>query len=161
MHFSSGQPPSRAESFRLVASWFVSPGELERCRLQLRRATLGSPIASPVRPESSPEKHTKTTPTPRLPGAITLSSELRFTQTLYRWKVDVESFLTIWCMTHFEHQKASKTALENQVRKRYARKNRERFSGGLAWRIRAPRGTRAGPYRAAHDGPTRGVHALL
>uniref|UniRef100_A0A2N9J9D1 Uncharacterized protein n=1 Tax=Fagus sylvatica TaxID=28930 RepID=A0A2N9J9D1_FAGSY len=38
------------------------------------------------------EKCTKTAPTPRLPGAITLSSELRFTQTLYRWKEDVESF---------------------------------------------------------------------
>uniref|UniRef100_A0A2N9GKK3 Reverse transcriptase RNase H-like domain-containing protein n=1 Tax=Fagus sylvatica TaxID=28930 RepID=A0A2N9GKK3_FAGSY len=106
-------------------------------------------IASPVRPESSPEKHIKTDPAPRLPGAITLYSELRFMQTLYRWKVDVESFPKICCMTHFEHQKASKTALENQVRKGYARENRGRFSGGLAWRIRAPRGsTRAGPYRA-------------
>ena len=28
----------------------------------------------------------------QLPGAITLSSELRFAQTLYRWKEDVESF---------------------------------------------------------------------
>uniref|UniRef100_A0A2N9HZY1 Uncharacterized protein n=1 Tax=Fagus sylvatica TaxID=28930 RepID=A0A2N9HZY1_FAGSY len=38
------------------------------------------------------EKCTKTAPTPRLPGAITPSSELRFVQTLYRWKEDVESF---------------------------------------------------------------------
>uniref|UniRef100_A0A2N9ET30 Aminotransferase-like plant mobile domain-containing protein n=1 Tax=Fagus sylvatica TaxID=28930 RepID=A0A2N9ET30_FAGSY len=48
------------------------------------------------------EKCTKTAPTPRLPGAITPSSELRFAQTLYRWKEDVESFPTICRMTHFE-----------------------------------------------------------
>ena len=93
-------------------------------------------------------KHTKTAPAPRLPGAVTLLSELRSMQNLYHWKVDIESFLAICCMTHFKHQKASKTALENQVRNGYARKNRGRFSGGLAWRIRAPRGT-----RAACDGP--------
>ena len=63
-------------------------------------------------------------------------------------------------MTHFEHQKASKTALENRVRKGYAHENRGGFSGGLAWRIRPPRGSctpRARPYRAARDGPARGV----
>jgi hypothetical protein len=64
-------------------------------------------------------------------------------------------------MTHFEHQKASKTSLKNRVRKGYARENRGRFDGGLAWRIRTPRGTRAGPYHAARDGPTQGVHAVL
>ena len=113
---------------------------------------------SPVWPESSPEKREKTTPIPRLPGAITLPSELQFTRTLYRWKVDVASFPTICRMTHFEHQKASKSCLENQVKKQYAYKNRGRFSGGAAWRIRIPRGvehawhtpiTRRAPQRRA------------
>jgi hypothetical protein len=37
-------------------------------------------------------------------------------------------------MTHFEHQKTSKTALENRVKKGYARENRGGFGGGLAWK---------------------------
>ena len=56
------------------------------------------------------------------------------------WKVDVASFPMICCMTHFEHQKASKIAFENCVRKQYARENRGGFGGGAAWRIRTPRG---------------------
>uniref|UniRef100_A0A2N9F9E8 Uncharacterized protein n=1 Tax=Fagus sylvatica TaxID=28930 RepID=A0A2N9F9E8_FAGSY len=87
-----------------------------------------------------PENRTKTTPTPQLPGEITLPSELRFAQTLYFWKVDIESFPTICCMTHFEYQKTPKTSLENQIRKGYAHKNREGFGGGAAWQIRSPRG---------------------
>jgi hypothetical protein len=113
---------------------------LERWQLQLRRATLDSSVASPVWPESSPEKHKKTVMAPQLPGAITLPSELRFAQNLYRWKVDVEIFLTICCMTRFEHQKASKIAPKNRVRKRYTHENRGRFGGGAAWWIRTPRG---------------------
>ena len=97
-------------------------------------------VASPVWPESSPEKQEKTAPTPQLPRAITLSSELRFTQILYHWKVDVMSFPKICCMTHFEHQKASKIAPKNRVRKQYAHENRGGFGGGAAWRIRSPRG---------------------
>jgi hypothetical protein len=53
----------------------------------------------------------------RLPGAITLSSKLRFAQTLYRWKEDVESFPKICRMTHFEFRKTSKTAPENRIKK--------------------------------------------
>ena len=142
MHFSPRQPPSRAESSRLTTSWSVSLGALERWRLQLRRATLGSPVASPIWPESSPEKHVKTTPAPRLPGVITLPFELRFVQTLYRWKVDVERFPAICYMTHFEHQKASKSSPENQVRKQHARENRWGFGRGAVWWIRSPRGRR-------------------
>jgi hypothetical protein len=93
--FPPGQPTSRAESFWLAASWSASPGALERWQLRLQRATLGSPVASPVWPESSPEKHEKTAPARRLPGAITVLSELRFVQTLYLWKVDIENFPTI------------------------------------------------------------------
>jgi hypothetical protein len=55
-------------------------------------------------------------------------------QNLYHWKVDVESFLTIYCLTHFEFQKTFKTALENRVKKGYVRENRGRFGGGLAWK---------------------------
>ena len=36
-------------------------------------------------------------------------------------------------MTHFEFQKTSKTALENRVKKGYARENRGRFEELLAW----------------------------
>ena len=90
--------------------------------------------------ESSLEKRVKIAPAPRLPGVMTLPSELRFVQTLYRWKIDVESFSTICCMTHFEYRKTSKTAFENRVRKRYARENQEEFGRGLAWWIRLPRG---------------------
>ena len=43
-------------------------------------------------------------------------------------------------MTYFEYQKASKTALENQVRKGYAHENRGGFGGGAAWQIRLPHG---------------------
>jgi hypothetical protein len=55
-------------------------------------------------------KSEKTTQTPRLLGVITFSSELRFTRTLYRWKVDFPSFTTVCRMTHFEHQNVPKTA---------------------------------------------------
>ena len=118
----------------------MSSGVLERLQLQLRDATLGSPVASPIWPEFSPEKREKTSPTPWLLGAITLPSELWFTQTLYLWKVDFVSFLTISCMTHFEHQKASKISLENRLRKQYPRENREGFGGGATWQIRMPHG---------------------
>jgi hypothetical protein len=37
-------------------------------------------------------------------------------------------------MTHFEHQKTSKTSLENRVKKEYARENRGGFGRGLAWK---------------------------
>uniref|UniRef100_A0A2N9HYU6 RNase H type-1 domain-containing protein n=1 Tax=Fagus sylvatica TaxID=28930 RepID=A0A2N9HYU6_FAGSY len=77
---------------------------------------------------------TKTAPTPRLPGAITPSSELRFAQTLYRWKEDVESFPTICRMTHFEFRKTSKTAPENRIKKGYAHGNRGGFEELLAWK---------------------------
>ena len=88
-----------------------------------------------------PEKHEKTAPAPRLPGVITLTSKLRFTQNLYCWKVEVKSFPEICCMIHFEHQQASKSALENRIRKGYMRENRRGFGGGVAWRIRSPHGT--------------------
>uniref|UniRef100_A0A2N9FNW3 Uncharacterized protein n=1 Tax=Fagus sylvatica TaxID=28930 RepID=A0A2N9FNW3_FAGSY len=71
--------------------------------------------------------------TTQLPGAITFSSELRFVQTLYHWKVDIWGFPTVCCMTHFEYWKASKIALENRVRKLCA----ARIS--IEW-IRSPRG---------------------
>ena len=130
--FPPRQPSLCADSFRLAVIWSTSPGALERLQLQLRDATFGSPMASPVWPESSPEKYEKTTPTPQLPGAITLPSELQFVQTLYRWKVHFAIFPTVCYMTHFEHQKASKIALENRERKQYVRKNR----GGFGRRIR-------------------------
>uniref|UniRef100_A0A2N9G9I9 Uncharacterized protein n=1 Tax=Fagus sylvatica TaxID=28930 RepID=A0A2N9G9I9_FAGSY len=78
---------------------------------------------------------TKTAPIPRLPGAITPSSELRFVQTLYRWKEDVESFPTICRMTHFEFQKTSKTAPENRIKKGTRTENRGGFETGC-WRGR-------------------------
>ena len=37
-------------------------------------------------------------------------------------------------MTYFEFRKTSKTALENRVKKGYARENRGRFGEVLAWR---------------------------
>uniref|UniRef100_A0A2N9G6C7 Uncharacterized protein n=1 Tax=Fagus sylvatica TaxID=28930 RepID=A0A2N9G6C7_FAGSY len=80
------------------------------------------------------EKCTKTAPTPRLPGAITLSSELRFVQTLYRWKVDIWGFPTICRMTHFEFQKTSKTAPENRIKKDTRTENRGGFEELLAWK---------------------------
>uniref|UniRef100_A0A2N9IBC0 Uncharacterized protein n=1 Tax=Fagus sylvatica TaxID=28930 RepID=A0A2N9IBC0_FAGSY len=85
-------------------------------------------------------------------------------QTLYRWKEDVESFPTICCMTHFEFRKTSKTALENRVKKDTRTETEEDSRSCWRGRIRPPRGgttTRAGPYRAARDGPARGVHAVL
>jgi hypothetical protein len=83
------------------------------------------------------KKCTKTAPTPRLPGAITLSSELRFVQTLYRWKEDVESFPTICCMTHFEFQKTSKTAPKIGSKTDTRTKNRGGFRGSWRGRISA------------------------
>jgi hypothetical protein len=65
-------------------------------------------------------------------------------KTLYRWKVDIESFPTICCMTYFEYQKTPKPALENWVRKGYAHENRGGFGGGAAWQIRSPRGKQYG-----------------
>ena len=63
-------------------------------------------------------------------------------------------------MTRFEHQKASKIAPKNHVRKGYTHKNRGRFGGGAAWRIRTPRGEehalRAMVTATCH-GPARGV----
>ncbi len=117
----------------------MSPGALERLQLQLQRATLSSPVASPIWLESSPEKCEKIAQMTRLPGAITFPYELRFMKTLYRWKVDIWGFPTICCMTHFEYQKASKITSKNQVRKWYTCENRGRFGGGAAWRIRLPR----------------------
>uniref|UniRef100_A0A2N9I339 Tf2-1-like SH3-like domain-containing protein n=1 Tax=Fagus sylvatica TaxID=28930 RepID=A0A2N9I339_FAGSY len=81
-----------------------------------------------------PEKCTKTAPTPRLPGAITPSSELRFVQTLYRWKEDVESFPTICRMTHFEFRKTSKTAPENRIKKGTRTEIEEDSRELLAWK---------------------------
>uniref|UniRef100_A0A2N9HY65 Uncharacterized protein n=1 Tax=Fagus sylvatica TaxID=28930 RepID=A0A2N9HY65_FAGSY len=107
---------------------------------------------------------TKTAPTPRLPGAITPSSELRFAQTLYRWKEDVESFPKICRMTHFEFRKTSKTAPENRIKKDTRTEIEEDSRSCWRGRIRLPRGsttTRAGPSCAAHDGPARGVHGFL
>ncbi len=78
----------------------------------------------------------------RLPGAITFPSELRFMQNLYLWKVNFSSFPTVSRMTHFEHQKASKSCLENRVKKLYRHANREGSAGGAMWQIRLPRGTR-------------------
>uniref|UniRef100_A0A2N9G3D6 Uncharacterized protein n=1 Tax=Fagus sylvatica TaxID=28930 RepID=A0A2N9G3D6_FAGSY len=111
-----------------------------------------------------PEECTKTAPIPRLPGAITPSSELRFAQTLYRWKEDVESFPTICRMTQFEFQKTSKTAPENRIKKGTRTEIEEDSRGCWRGRIRLPRGsttTRAGPSCAAHDGAARGVHGFL
>jgi hypothetical protein len=71
------------------------------------------------------------TPTSRSHNSLV---QIRFMQNLYHWKLDVESFPTICCMTHFEFRKTSKTALENRVKKGYARENRGRFGGGLAWK---------------------------
>uniref|UniRef100_A0A2N9ICK3 Integrase catalytic domain-containing protein n=1 Tax=Fagus sylvatica TaxID=28930 RepID=A0A2N9ICK3_FAGSY len=86
---------------------------------------------------------TKTAPIPRLPGAITPSSELRFVQTLYRWKEDVESFPTICRMTHFEFQKTSKTALRKSDQKENTRTRIEEDSDScLAWKdVHARRAT--------------------
>jgi hypothetical protein len=67
-------------------------------------------------------------------------------------------------MTHFEHQKTSKTALENQVKKGYARKNRGGFGGGLAWKdkIATWQCTPSAPSsHAARDDGAPGVHAPL
>uniref|UniRef100_A0A2N9H6Q9 Uncharacterized protein n=1 Tax=Fagus sylvatica TaxID=28930 RepID=A0A2N9H6Q9_FAGSY len=80
------------------------------------------------------EECTKTAPTPRLPGAITPSSELRFAQTLYRWKEDVESFPTICRMTHFEFRKTSKTAPENRIKKGTRTEIEEDSRRLLAWK---------------------------
>ena len=44
-------------------------------------------------------------------------------QTYFLCKVDIWGFPTISCMTHFEYQKASKIAFENQVKKLWARAN--------------------------------------
>ena len=130
---------------------------LERWQLQLRCATLGSPVASPVWPESSPEKRTKTALAPLLLGAIIFSSELRFLQTLYRWKVDVESFPKIYCMTYFEYQRPPKLLSKIGSEKGTCVKTEEDSVEG----IRMPHGTCAGPCRAVSDGPARGVHAFL
>ena len=46
---------------------------------------------------------------------------------------------------------------QKEIRARKSRKIR----WGLVWRIRTTRGTRAGPYRTARDGPARGVDAVL
>jgi hypothetical protein len=53
-------------------------------------------------------------------------------------------------MTHFEFRKTSKTALENQVRKGYARENRGGFGGGAGvedkiatWQLHGSRGMMA------------------
>uniref|UniRef100_A0A2N9EWE8 Uncharacterized protein n=1 Tax=Fagus sylvatica TaxID=28930 RepID=A0A2N9EWE8_FAGSY len=73
------------------------------------------------------EECTKTAPTPRLPGAITPSSELRFAQTLYRWKEDVESFPTICRMTHFEFQEDLQNCPRKSDKKGYAHGNRGGF----------------------------------
>uniref|UniRef100_A0A2N9HKD5 Uncharacterized protein n=1 Tax=Fagus sylvatica TaxID=28930 RepID=A0A2N9HKD5_FAGSY len=92
--------------------------------------------------------HAKTAPAPRLPGAITPSSELRFMQTLYRWKEDVESFPTICRMTHFEFRKTSKTAPENRIKKGTRTENEEDSVGLLAWKDKTATWqctTRAGP----------------
>uniref|UniRef100_A0A2N9FDK1 Integrase catalytic domain-containing protein n=1 Tax=Fagus sylvatica TaxID=28930 RepID=A0A2N9FDK1_FAGSY len=80
------------------------------------------------------EECTKTAPTPRLPGAITPSSELRFAQTLYRWKEDVESFPTICRMTHFEFQEDLQNCPRKSDKKGYAHGNRGGFEGLLAWK---------------------------
>ena len=77
----------------------------------------------------------------QLLGAITFPSELRFVQTLYRWKVDFSRFLTVPRITHFEQQKASKSCPENWVRKLYTHTNRGGFAGGATWRIRLPFGS--------------------
>uniref|UniRef100_A0A2N9H3N8 Uncharacterized protein n=1 Tax=Fagus sylvatica TaxID=28930 RepID=A0A2N9H3N8_FAGSY len=103
------------------------------------------------------KKCTKTAPIPRLPGAITLSSELRFMQTSYRWKEDVESFPAICCMTHFEFQKTSKTALENRVKKRI--RARESRKCRQLSREACTRG--APPSRAARNHGAPRVHAPL
>jgi hypothetical protein len=60
-------------------------------------------------------------------------------QNLYRWKEDVERFPAICCMTHFEFQKTSKTALENRVKKGYARENRGNVDSWLGRRAREAR----------------------
>ena len=57
-----------------------------------------------------------------------------------RWKEDVESFPTICCMTHFEQQKTSKTALEIGSKKGTRAKIEEDQVGGWRGRIRLPRG---------------------
>uniref|UniRef100_A0A2N9HNT5 Uncharacterized protein n=1 Tax=Fagus sylvatica TaxID=28930 RepID=A0A2N9HNT5_FAGSY len=118
----------------------------------------------PFDQESASEECTKTAPTPRLPGAITPSSELRFAQTLYRWKEDVESFPTICRMTHFEFLEDLQNCPRKSDKKGYAHGNRGGFEELLAWRIRLPRGsttTRAGPSCAAHDGHARDGHGFL
>uniref|UniRef100_A0A2N9GQ56 Uncharacterized protein n=1 Tax=Fagus sylvatica TaxID=28930 RepID=A0A2N9GQ56_FAGSY len=76
------------------------------------------------------KKHAKIALTPRLPGVITLPSELRFAQTLYCWKVDIESFPKICCMTHFEHRKASKTASRKSGQKRVRAQKSRRIRWG-------------------------------
>uniref|UniRef100_A0A2N9FBT0 Uncharacterized protein n=1 Tax=Fagus sylvatica TaxID=28930 RepID=A0A2N9FBT0_FAGSY len=129
--FPPGQPPSRAESFLTRNKLIREPGCVGK--ITTPATTWNSRFADSIPRLTgifAGKVHTKTAPTPRLPGAITLSSELRFAQTLYRWKEDVESFPKICCMTHFEFRKTSKTALENRIKKGYAHENR----GGFRWR---------------------------
>uniref|UniRef100_A0A2N9GWX2 Uncharacterized protein n=1 Tax=Fagus sylvatica TaxID=28930 RepID=A0A2N9GWX2_FAGSY len=98
----------------------------------------------------------KQLPIPRLPGAITLSSELRFMQTSYRWKEDVESFPVICCMTHFEFHKTSKTALENRVKKKNTRARIEEVQTAVSGGVHARRATitrRARSWRAPRARP--------
>ncbi len=131
--FPPGQSPSCTDSNQLATSWSASLELWERLQLQLRDATLGSLVASPVWSESSPEKCEKTTQTTRLLGAITFLSELCFAQNLYSWKVDFSIFPKVYCMTYFDHQNASKIG---------SKKVRESgFTRGATWRIRSPRGS--------------------
>ena len=157
--FRPEQSPSCANSFQLAASWSASSDTWERLQLWLRDVTLGLSVVSLVWLESSPEKRRKTTRTPRLPRAITFPSELRFMQTLYRWKVDSSRFPTVPRMTHFKYQKAPKICLENWVKKLYIHANRWGFAGGATWWIRSPRGRHtchAASPCATHGHPTRG-----
>ena len=76
--FPCEKPSSHTKSSQLTAIWSPSLELQERGQHWLRRATLDSPISSPVWPESLMEKRRKTTRTPLLPGAITISTKLRF-----------------------------------------------------------------------------------
>ena len=157
--FPPGRPPSLQDSFWLAAIWSTSPGALERSQLQLQRATLGSPVAFLVWPESSPEECEKTAPTPQLPGAITLPSKLRFTRTLCLWNELSDDMLHDPFWEPEDLQKLPRKSSQKMVRVRKSR--RIQWRGCVAdkiatWRAvrlprphHVPRGT--GTHEACHS----------
>uniref|UniRef100_A0A2N9HCY2 Uncharacterized protein n=1 Tax=Fagus sylvatica TaxID=28930 RepID=A0A2N9HCY2_FAGSY len=82
-------------------------------------------------------------------------------QTLYRWKEDVETFCRIPSLSS---RRPPKLPLENRVKKGYAHENRGGFDGAAGvedktatWQLYNSRRDHTAP---ARDGPARGVHAF-